>query len=291
MPRKRKPTPDIPSNRDTTTEHDDNYGAILKVTKRDKEMRLAHESYSREEAQPWQQLHLSRMLDSWHAWNRRFYEGKLLVPHLRLCEPSSSRVLGSTHQVGGIGEKLEIRLRPSILTGTHKDMRPEDAFAEGRFLFLEDVALHEVIHQYHMEVTGTIEKSYHGHGPAFRDLCNMIGAELGLSPVRSSKKRGEDASLPSCAQWPHNVRDPAYYQGAYIVPVEGDTTPVDTPPEIDVDAVIALLFTGQAAIAPLIERARSGKTLGALATSSECMRQALLLLGAEEEEEQHSRAA
>jgi hypothetical protein len=71
-------------------------------------------------------------------------------------------------------------------------------------------------------VTGETEASYHGHGPAFAAVCNRIGAALGLPPVRSAKKRGKDRDLPSCAQWPHNVRPPEYYQGAFWPPAEGD---------------------------------------------------------------------
>jgi hypothetical protein len=29
------------------------------------------------------------------------------------------------------------------------------------------------------------------------------------------KKRGPDKDLPSCAQWPHNVRPAGFYLGAY----------------------------------------------------------------------------
>jgi hypothetical protein len=59
----------------------------------------------------------------------------------------------------------------------------------------------------------------------FRDVCNRIGESLGLPPVRSSKKRKADAHLPSCAQWPHNVRPEDYYQGAYVLPVPEPPVP------------------------------------------------------------------
>jgi len=41
--------------------------------------------------------------------------------------------------------------------------------------------------EYHDEVTGQVERGYHGHGPAFRDECNRIGKELDLPPVRTAK--------------------------------------------------------------------------------------------------------
>jgi hypothetical protein len=86
----------------------------------------------------------------------------------------------------------------------------------GRHRFVEDVLLHEMIHQFHQEVTGQHEHSYHGHGPAFRDKANEIGAALGLSRVRDSKRRGAEKHLPSCAQWPHCVRPNGYYLGVHF---------------------------------------------------------------------------
>src|SRR5262249_54286367 len=60
---------------------------------------------------------------------------------------------------------------------------------------------------------------YKGHGPVFAGECNRIGAALGLPRVRPAKARGKDGHLPSCAQWPHNVRPEGYYLGAYQPPV------------------------------------------------------------------------
>jgi hypothetical protein len=90
--------------------------------------------------------------------------------------------------------------------------------AQGRFRVVADVLLHEMIHQWHQEVTGETEASYHGHGPAFRDVCNRIGGLLGLDVVRDMKARGKHRDLPSCAHWPHNIRPADYYRGAYVPP-------------------------------------------------------------------------
>lgn len=94
-------------------------------------------------------------------------------------------------------------------------MRQGESFAEGRARFVADVLLHESVHQWHSEITGQIEESYHGHGPAFAATCNQIGAALGLPPVRSMKRRGSGAAMPSCAQWPIYVRPADFYPGAY----------------------------------------------------------------------------
>jgi hypothetical protein len=80
------------------------------------------------------------------------------------------------------------------------------------------VLLHELIHHHNEEILHEPEDGWHGHGPKFRDECNRIGALLGLSPVRTSKRRGADQHLPSCAQWPHTVRPAAHYLGALADP-------------------------------------------------------------------------
>lgn len=95
-------------------------------------------------------------------------------------------------------------------------MVPGKEYEKGRFLFIADVCLHETIHLWQDEVEGDLEPAYHGHGPLFRDKCNEIGAKLGLPSVRTCKKRGKDAELPSCSHFPHNVRPAGYYQGAYV---------------------------------------------------------------------------
>ena len=50
-----------------------------------------------------------------------------------------------------MGSRLEIRLRPSLLDGTHPRMAGD---APGRFPFAADVLTHECIHQWQQEITG-----------------------------------------------------------------------------------------------------------------------------------------
>jgi hypothetical protein len=133
------------------------------------------------------------------------------------AEPSSSQRLGDYARVSDFGGHGQVRLRPSLLTGTHPSIRAGDKYAEGRFRLVADVFLHETIHQWQHEVLGDLEGGYHGHGPKFRDQCNRIGALLGLPPVRTSKARGKDKALASCAYWPHCVRPADHYLGAYPV--------------------------------------------------------------------------
>ncbi len=164
----------------------------------------------------WHKEHLGRLLELWLQWNQEHYASSLVPPYILLNEPVAPNVLGSCARISGFGGRSQIRIRPSLLRGIHPDTRSGDVYAEGRFLFVADVLLHEMVHQWQQEVVGNTEDAFHGHGPLFRDKANEIGERLGLPMVRTSKNRSKkDKSLPSCSQWPHNVRPAEHYQGAY----------------------------------------------------------------------------
>lgn len=151
-----------------------------------------------------------------------------------LAEPKSPKALGDHSVFSGWGSTNQIRIRPSILNGSHPTVRPGNGFAEGRSLLTLDIALHETLHQFATEVLRQPEEAYHGHGPVFRDLCNRIGDSLGLSPVRTAKARGRDRNRPSCAEWPICVRPKGYYLGAYLPHDEAataDAAAEQAPPE------------------------------------------------------------
>src|SRR5262249_50998566 len=136
--------------------------------------------------------------------------------HFLLAEPKCPKALGDHSFYSGWGSKHQIRIRPSILDGSHPIVQSGDAYAEGRLLLVLDIAIHETCHQYATEVLKQPETVYRGHGPVFRDLCNRIGEQMGLQPVRAAKARGRDRDLPSCAEWPICVRPKGYYLGAYL---------------------------------------------------------------------------
>jgi hypothetical protein len=171
---------------------------------------------------------LMRLLDEWRSYNMQWFGTAMIEPYVLLTPPSGSRLFGDTSSVGSFGEPLEIRLRPSLLDGTHPKVNGP---AEGCFRFVADVLLHETIHQWQMEVIRNFERAYHGHGPQFTAKCNEIGQALGLPPVVTRNRKG--SKLPRSAQWPHNVRPPDYYLGAYDpdggVPDPGEDDPVPGP--------------------------------------------------------------
>lgn len=172
---------------------------------------------------PW----LHRLYDCFDHWNEAFFEARLTPPYLMLETPSNPRLLATYSPISGFGGYAQIRIRKRLLTGEHPLVQAGEGFAEGRFLVVADVLLHELVHQWHDEITGRPEKNYRGHGPAFRDKCNEIGGQLGLPPVRVAKARGKDQDLPSCSYWPHCVRPLEFYLGAYreLFPVTSEWAP------------------------------------------------------------------
>jgi hypothetical protein len=182
-------------------------------------------------ASDWHQEHLARLYAFWDAANRDYFEGACVRPHILLAEPKTPSRLGDHAHVSGWGSRNQIRIRPSLIRGTHKLLKEGDEYAEGRMRYVEDVLLHESVHQYADEVLHTPEASYKGHGPVFAGECNRISERLGLGPVRPAKARGPLKDRPSCAQWPHNVRPTSYYLGALAdpQPVSDNSDEADRP--------------------------------------------------------------
>lgn len=219
----------------------------------DRQLREEHRQFAEVAPSPWHSAALTRLTATWGTLHETYFGGKLTPPYVSLDAPGSSRRLGEFAPVSGFGGLCAIAIRPGIVDGTYKAVRAGDEYAEGRMRVAEDVLLHEMVHHYHHEVTGNTEATQHGHGPAFRDECNRIGALLGLPQVRSQRKGKRDADLPSCAHWPHNVRprDPDYYLGAYVWPDDEAEPAEDDEPAVATDPIadaIAVLLTSVGAM-------------------------------------------
>jgi hypothetical protein len=146
--------------------------------------------------------------------NIGFFEGIMLEPYITLTSPCTPQRYGECCPLSSWGSRLEIRLRPSLLDGTHPHVACGPTFAAGRMQFVKDILVHEMIHQHIMEhQPGVDEHSYHWHGPVFTEHCNRIGAQLGLPEVVVRNRNG--THLPKAAQWPHCVVPASRYEGAY----------------------------------------------------------------------------
>lgn len=189
--------------------------------------RRGFERFVLEHAEPWHREHLGRLFSNWRTWNGEHFESRLEPPYLLLAEPSTPRRYGDCGPLSGFGGRSQIRIRPSLVHGSHPHVLAGEDHREGRLRFVDDILLHEMIHQWQFEVLGESERAYSGHGPLFRDVANRIGAVLGLPPVRDCKRRGQGQDLPSCAYWPHVVRPAGFYLGAYRpeAPASKDVSP------------------------------------------------------------------
>jgi hypothetical protein len=173
--------------------------------------RIDYWQWVQDHADPASRDTLLALRDHWRDCNARCFDGIMLEPYITLTEPSAPRIYGQCCSLSSWGSRLEIKLRPSLLDGTHPHMR--GASTAGRTQFAKDVLLHEMIHQHVMEhQPGVNEESYHGHGPVFTEDANRIGAALGLPEVVVRNRAGK--KLPKAAQWPHCVAPPERYGGA-----------------------------------------------------------------------------
>jgi hypothetical protein len=189
-------------------------GLIADLPDLHREHRLDFERFVLDEAAPWHRQHLSRLYQAWHDYNATYFAHAMTPPYLLLAEPITPKIYGDTSAATGFGAQMQIRIRSSLVRGTHPHMQHGTQDAKGIERYVLDVLLHETIHQYQFEVLGVSDESYDGHGPVFRDNANRIGTALGLPPVRVSKVRAAQRTVPSCAQWPHCVRPVDYYRGA-----------------------------------------------------------------------------
>lgn len=150
--------------------------------------------------------HLKRLYRLWETWNRKHFDGQLTKPEIVLNRSAASSPYGSCGPTSRAGARSRIRLRLSLLTGDHPNVRAGRRFARSRFRLVAEVLLHEMVHQWQREVVDQRERKGRSHGPAFCRKCNEIGGTLRLLPVRSAVDSEEDSALPSCAFWPHNAR-------------------------------------------------------------------------------------
>lgn len=141
-----------------------------------------------------------RILEAFEELNATLFAGMLGIPFVLLAPPSSPRAHADYSWKDPHGIESVIRIRPSLL----EKKGPE---------FVMDVLLHEMVHAWVAECADLsesqkkTERTYKGHGPAFANRCNEIGAKLGLDEV-STKGRG---GKPDCSAWPMCVRPDGFY--------------------------------------------------------------------------------
>lgn len=187
------------------------------MTSPDQRHRVQFSKFVQESARPGYKKLVGGLNRCWNRWNKKFFDGKMVVPYILLAQPTHPSAIGTYCPVTSFGKAAEIQIRPTVAWGGHPLVKSGGDFAAGRFRYVADILLHEMIHQWQHEVVKNLEETQAGHGRIFRDKCNEIGKCLRLEPVRTAKARGKDRDRPSCSQWPHNVRPPGYYRGSLVM--------------------------------------------------------------------------
>jgi hypothetical protein len=189
---------------------------------RDAELRAEIFRYSMEQASLAIRPQIEHLCRKWLEFNGTYFGDELIPPFLAFEEPGHTTCYGEYSTVSAFGGSGQIMIRPSLLAGTLQHFREGNRNKEGMRRFMDQVLLHEMIHQWQHEVNGTDPgefNNYGGHGCTFSQKANEIGARLEIPPVRLRNKKshsGKTADLPNPSQWPHCVTPIEHYLGAYV---------------------------------------------------------------------------
>ncbi len=191
-------------------------GAVLKTEAR------RFKKFATEQAEPAIREVLKHLYKKWGTYNRLYFSRNLAFVHL-IVSDLPSRQLGGHANTTDWGAKTQIQIARRLVLGRDRMVKSPWP-SRGLKLFVEDILLHEMIHQYHAEVTGNTEPGHRGHGPEFARICNEIGEKLKLPKVVARTRRGKRKS-PQCTYWPHTVRPANYYAP------DVDPSPLMLPPK------------------------------------------------------------
>jgi hypothetical protein len=228
--------------------------SLLDGTHEEAELRTLIREYARS-----QEGYDARLYDLWDQWNEEFFEGLMVPSLIQLTDPGQTHCYGCCTNFSGLaGIRSAIKIRRSILDGTLRDLTHGSRDPQGLRRFLEDVLLHEMIHQFHHEVTGEHDLSWSGHGPAFSAKANEIGEKLGLPTVRRTCKK-RDGKEPSPSQWPHDVRPESYYLGAHVLSRQDKPKSVSLPLEMDRAILVLRKHFDVEELCSRLKETRSGK--------------------------------
>jgi hypothetical protein len=157
---------------------------------------------------------LSDKYAEWHQSNERFFENRLVVPHIGIGQTHARR-FSHCRQTTNYGGSLEITLSERIAFGTDRRIVVEAWPSLGVRRFLSDLLLGETVKQSILEGTGNTEDGYGGYGPLFAAEATRIGPMIGLpeGEVMARRRGYRGRGEPVAAFWPWAFRDESYYLG------------------------------------------------------------------------------
>jgi hypothetical protein len=149
--------------------------------------------------------------------NEAYFDGLIRPTAILISPPTSAKAIADACHFSSWAGYFQIRLRPTVVEGRYPAgaygekkfaghrMRPGHA-VEDRLRYLADNLLHEMMHVFLDQQDVPRRDEYKGHGPVFTDLCNAIGAKMGLPKVFVRRRKDDPKSLPLSADWPCCVR-------------------------------------------------------------------------------------
>ena len=210
------------------------------------EERQRYQSFATGRASPpFRELFIA-LYEAWNLFNRSYFGAELHPPCITIGEVPP-RAFGFYSQQTDWGAKGQITIRRSLVWGNHSAIvNPLPAL--GTVRLIEDMLLHETVHQWQHEVACKPEDSYGGHGACFSGKCNEIGEALGLPRVVAKRRSQDDADEPRCNYWPYNVRPDGYFCEDVILDRILKTKPKHEPDYLTIwRMVVEMLENGQSA--------------------------------------------
>src|SRR5438876_674410 len=100
--------------------------------------------------------------DLWHDFNRSYFEGRLSVPLIEAADTASFRADGVEYN-GLCGTLASTGQSHIVIHGDLLEKWPERR--------LDDLLLHEQVHQYCREIKRNADPEHDGHGETFLAEC------------------------------------------------------------------------------------------------------------------------
>jgi len=170
----------------------------------------AHEKY---------RLPLEQLYHQWQDLNEEHFAGDLKVPHLTIAS-GPPQALGFFKSLTDWGGRTQITIDARVVAARRRFVKNPWP-APGTRLFLGDLLLHEMVHQFLAEVEHYADEENAKHDAAFANVCNRIGGKMGLPKVYTKRRGSKDDGKPLANSWPFNVRPGGYYLGDVNPPRQG----------------------------------------------------------------------
>jgi hypothetical protein len=183
------------------------------------DIRAAIRDFSLREAEGPDRELIIALYEAFDEHNARFWDSALTPVPILITPPTSPKAFADASEFSGFGCRQQLRMRPACARGVYPigayGTAPKPGWRmlpghplKDRLRWLSDVVLHEMVHLWLNQIEHPDRHDHQGHGKPFCAECNRISSMMSpaLPNVVPRRRKGQAASLPIGAQWPHNVR-------------------------------------------------------------------------------------